>query len=425
MPAVVVLGTQWGDEGKGKITDYLASKANIVARYQGGNNAGHTIVIDNKKYALHLIPSGIFYDNKDCVMANGMVIDPRVLVDEIEYLKNAGFSVENLKISNRAHVILPYHNLLDKLQEEARGENAIGTTIKGIGPAYTDKAVRSGIRICDLIEPDTFAKKLKIEIKNKNEIITKIYNSQPVSFEDIYNEYIELAKRIQKHVVDTSKFLNENLEDGKNVLFEGAQGTMLDYDHGTYPYVTSSNPIGYCTGSGVGPKYIQEVIGVAKAYTSRVGSGVFPTELFNKIGEQIREIGNEYGTTTGRPRRVGWFDAVVVKHATRVAGVTGLVVNSLDVLSGLEFVKICIGYEYEGKLLTEYPASEKILNKCKPIYKQLPGWSEDITGIKSYSELPDNTKDYLKEIEELVGIPVKMFSFGPNRSQTINLKEIW
>ncbi len=425
MPAVIVLGTMWGDEGKGKITDYLANEANVVARYQGGNNAGHTIVIDGQKYALHLIPSGIFYDNKDCIMGNGMVIDPRVLVEEIEYLQNAGFNVKNLKISNRAHVVLPYHNLLDELQEEARGKNAIGTTKKGIGPAYTDKAIRSGIRICDLIEPDTFARKLKIQIDNKNEVITKIYNHKPISFEEIYREYIELANKIKKYVIDTSKFLNETLEDGKNVLFEGAQGTMLDYDHGTYPYVTSSNPIGYCTGAGVGPKYIQEVIGVAKAYTSRVGSGVFPTELFNDIGSQIREIGNEYGTTTGRPRRVGWFDAVVVKHATRVAGVTGLVVNSLDVLSGLEFVNICIGYEYNDKLLTEYPASEKILNECKPIYKKLPGWSEDITGTKSYSELPENTKNYLKEIEKLVGIPVKMFSFGPNRSQTIKLEKIW
>lgn len=425
MPAVIVLGTMWGDEGKGKITDYLANEANVVARYQGGNNAGHTIVIDNKKYALHLIPSGVFYDNKDCVMGNGMVIDPRVLVEEIEYLENAGFNVKNLKISNRAHVVLPYHNLLDELQEKARGKNAIGTTKKGIGPAYTDKAIRSGIRICDLIEPDTFAKKLKIQVDNKNEVITKIYNHEPISFDEIYMEYIELANKIKEFVIDTSRFLNETLENGNNVLFEGAQGTMLDYDHGTYPYVTSSNPIGYCTGSGVGPKYIQEVIGVAKAYTSRVGSGVFPTELFDDIGSQIREIGNEYGTTTGRPRRVGWFDAVVVKHATRVAGVTGLVVNSLDVLSGLEFVNICIGYEYNNELLKEYPASEKILNECKPIYKQLPGWSEDITGIKSYSELPENTKTYLKIIEELIGIPVKMFSFGPNRSQTINLEKIW
>ncbi len=425
MPAVVVLGTQWGDEGKGKITDFLASQADVIVRYQGGNNAGHTIVIDDVKYALHLIPSGIFYDDKDCVMANGMVIDPRVLVEEMEYLKDAGFKIDNLKISNRAHVILPYHNLLDELQEKSRGDNAIGTTKKGIGPAYTDKAIRSGIRVCDLIEEETFSNKLKLQLKNKNELITKIYDGEPLEYDEIYNEYIELAKIIKPYVIDTSKFINEKLENSKNVLFEGAQGTMLDYDHGTYPYVTSSNPIGYCTGAGVGPKYINEVVGVAKAYTSRVGSGAFPTELFDEVGDNIREVGKEYGTTTGRPRRIGWFDAVVVKHATRVAGVTGLVVNSLDVLSGIENIKMCIGYEYNGKFLDEYPASETILKKCKPVYKDLPGWKEDITKIKTYQELPENTKKYLKEIESYVDIPVKMFSFGPNRSQTIMLNKIW
>jgi len=425
MPAVVVLGTQWGDEGKGKITDYLADKADLIVRYQGGNNAGHTIVIEDTKYALHLIPSGIFYDDKDCVMANGMVIDPRVLVEEMEYLKNAGFKIDNLKISNRAHVILPYHNLLDELQEISRGDNAIGTTKKGIGPAYTDKAIRSGIRICDLIEEETFSKKLKVQLKEKNDIITKIYGGQPLNYDDIYYEYIKLANILKPFVADTSKFINEKLDMSKNVLFEGAQGTMLDYDHGTYPYVTSSNPIGYCTGAGVGPKHFKEVVGVAKAYTSRVGSGSFPTELLNEIGDSIRKIGNEYGTTTGRPRRVGWFDAVVVKHATRVAGVTGLVVNSLDVLSGLESVKICIGYEYNGNFLDEYPASETILKECKPVYKELPGWKEDITGIKTYEQLPVNTKKYLDEIENYINVPVKMFSFGPNRTQTIMLEKIW
>jgi adenylosuccinate synthase len=322
-------------------------------------------------------------------------------------------------------VILPYHNLLDELQEISRGDNAIGTTKKGIGPAYTDKAIRSGIRICDLIEEETFSKKLKLQLKEKNDVITKIYGGQPLNFDDIYNEYIKLANILKPYVTDTSKFINEKLDMSKNVLFEGAQGTMLDYDHGTYPYVTSSNPIGYCTGAGVGPKHFKEVIGVAKAYTSRVGSGSFPTELLNEIGNNIRKIGNEYGTTTGRPRRIGWFDAVVVKHATRVAGVTGLVVNSLDVLSGLESVKICIGYEYNGNFLDEYPASETILKECKPVYKELPGWNEDITGIKTYDELPVNTKKYLDEIENYINIPVKMFSFGPNRTQTVMLEKIW
>ncbi len=425
MPAVVVLGTQWGDEGKGKITDFLAKEAKIIARYQGGNNAGHTIVIEDKKYALHLIPSGVFYSDKLCVMGNGMVIDPKVLVKEINYLNKEGFSAKNLRISNRAHVVLPYHNLLDKLQEEARGDQAIGTTIKGIGPAYTDKAVRSGIRICDLIEEDTFAEKLKNQVIEKNEVITKIYNAEPLNYQDIYEEYAELAKVIAPYVIDSSALLNEYLEVGNRVLFEGAQGAMLDYDHGTYPYVTSSNPIGYCTGAGVGPKYFKEVIGVAKAYTSRVGSGSFPTELVDDIGDMIREVGKEYGTTTGRPRRIGWFDSVVVKHSTRVAGVTGLVVNSLDVLSGLDEVKICVGYRYKNQVIKEYPASDNVLRKCEPIYETLPGWKEDITAVKSLEELPANTIKYLTRIEELVGVKIKMFSIGPRRDQTVILNNIW
>jgi adenylosuccinate synthase len=425
MSAIVVLGTQWGDEGKGKITDFLAHDAKIIARYQGGNNAGHTIVIDQDKYALHLIPSGVFYPDKLCVMGNGMVIDPRVLVNEIKYLNEKGFSVKNLRISNRAHVVLPYHNVLDVLLEKARGEDAIGTTIKGIGPAYTDKAVRSGIRICDLIEEETFAKKLKTAIHEKNQVISKIYGGEKLNYENILEEYSALAKQIAPYVIDSSALLNEYLEVGNKVLLEGAQGAMLDYDHGTYPYVTSSNPIGYCVGAGIGPKYFKEVVGVAKAYTSRVGGGSFPTELMNETGEKIREVGKEYGTTTGRPRRIGWFDAVVVKHSTRVAGVTSLVVNSLDVLSGLDEVKICTGYKHNGRVIKEYPASENVLAKCEPVYEVLPGWKEDITGVKNYEELPFNTKKYLNRIEALVGVKIKMFSIGPRRDQTVILSKIW
>ncbi len=425
MSAIVVLGTQWGDEGKGKITDYMASRAQIVARYQGGNNAGHTIVIGEKRHALHLVPSGIFHNDKICVMGNGMVIDPRVLKQELEYIQGEGYSTTNLKISNRAHIILPYHNVLDELQEKARGDRAIGTTKKGIGPAYTDKAIRCGIRVCDLIEPETFAKKLRIMVEEKNIWITKVYQGEPVDYQEIYDEYSALADMIRPYVIDTSAFLNDELENGKKVVFEGAQGAMLDYDHGTYPYVTSSNPIGYCVGAGVGPKYIDEVIGVAKAYTSRVGEGVFPTELANEIGQQIREIGREYGTTTGRPRRVGWFDAVVVKHSCRVAGVTGMTINSLDVLAGLEEIKICVGYRYQDQIIKEYPASENILNACEPVYVTMAGWSEDITGVSRFEDLPVNVQNYLLTIQDLINVPIIMFSVGPERQQTAIIHRIW
>ncbi len=425
MSAVVVLGTQWGDEGKGKITDFLAQQAEIISRYQGGNNAGHTIVIGKKRHALRLIPSGIFYDDKICVLSNGMVIDPRVLKEELDYIQQEGYRTDQLKISNRAHIILPYHNVLDELQEEARGNRAIGTTKKGIGPAYTDKALRSGIRVCDFIEPDTFAQKLRQQVTEKNEWIVKIYNGHPVSYDEILDEYQALAELIRPFVVDTAAFLNEELGKGNKVLFEGAQGTMLDYDHGTYPFVTSSNPIGFCVGAGVGPRHIKEVIGVAKAYTSRVGQGVFPTEQNNSIGDLIRETGREYGTVTGRPRRVGWFDAVVVKHSCRVAGVTGLTINSLDVLSGLEKVKICTGYRHKGRVIQEYPASEKVLLACEPIYAELNGWTEDLTKITSYDQLPENVKEYLHFIENKVGVAVKMFSVGPERKQTVILDGVW
>ncbi len=420
MPSVVVVGTQWGDEGKGKITDYLSEKAEVIARYQGGNNAGHTIVFDGKKYKLHLIPSGIFYEDKVCVIGNGMVIDPRALVEELHYLHGHGISTEKLCISNRAHVILPYHLKLDALEEESKGANKIGTTRKGIGPAYMDKAARIGIRIADLLDPAQFKQKLESNLAEKNRILEKVYEVEGFRAEDIYQEYMALAEDIRPYVQDTSVVLNDALDGGKRVLFEGAQGVMLDIDQGTYPFVTSSNPIagGVCIGAGVGPTKINHVVGVAKAYTTRVGDGPFPTELHDQTGQQIREVGHEYGTTTGRPRRVGWFDSVVVRHARRVSGITDLSLNSIDVLTGIETLKICTAYEYQGKVLEEFPANLSQLAECQPIYEELPGWTEDISQVRSLDDLPENARHYVERVSQLTGIPLTIFSVGPDRDQT-------
>ncbi len=427
MSTLVIVGSQWGDEGKGKITDFLAEKAEVVARYQGGNNAGHTISINGKKYKVHLIPSGIFYQEKICVLGNGMVIDPKALVKEMEYITENGFSLANLKISNRAHVIMPYHIKQDILEEETKGKNKIGTTRKGIGPAYMDKAARMGIRIADLLDEEELREKLTRVLEEKNRIFVKIYNEDGFNVEDILNDLRPAIEKIRPFVVDTAKVLNDAIDQGKRVLFEGAQGVMLDIDQGTYPYVTSSNPVagGVTIGSGVGPTKIHQVIGVAKAYTTRVGDGPFPSELLNEIGDRIREVGNEYGTTTGRPRRVGWFDSVVVRHAARVSGITGLSLNSLDVLSGLETVKICTAYRYKGELITEYPATLNVLSKCEPAYEELPGWQEDITKVKSLEELPINARHYLERISQLTGVPISLFSVGPNRDQTILLRGVY
>jgi adenylosuccinate synthase len=420
MSSVVVVGTQWGDEGKGKITDYLSEKAEVVARYQGGNNAGHTIVFDGKKYKLHLIPSGIFYQDKVCVIGNGMVVDPKALVAELKYLYDHGVNTDNLVISNRAHVILPYHLKLDILEEESKGVNKIGTTKKGIGPAYMDKAARIGIRIADLLDKEEFERKLAINLKEKNRLFDKVYEVEGINIVDILEEYYEYGQQIAKYVKDTSVILNDSLDEGKRVLFEGAQGVMLDIDQGTYPFVTSSNPIagGVTIGSGVGPTKIHHVVGVSKAYTTRVGDGPFPTELNNEIGNQIREVGKEYGTTTGRPRRVGWFDSVVVRHARRVSGITDLSLNSIDVLTGIPTIKICVAYKYKGKNIEEFPASLKVLAQCEPVYEEFDGWNEDITGVKSLKELPENARHYLERISQLTGIPLSIFSVGPDRSQT-------
>ncbi|GIN92990.1 adenylosuccinate synthetase [Siminovitchia terrae] len=427
MSSVVVVGTQWGDEGKGKITDFLSENAEVIARYQGGNNAGHTIQFNSVTYKLHLIPSGIFYKDKISVIGNGMVVDPKALVQELAYLHGHSISTDNLRISNRAHVILPYHIKIDEVEEERKGANKIGTTKKGIGPAYMDKAARIGIRIADLLDREVFEEKLTRNLEEKNRLLERFYETKGFTLEEILDEYYEYGQQFKDYVCDTSVVLNDALDEGKRVLFEGAQGVMLDIDQGTYPFVTSSNPVagGVTIGSGVGPTKIDHVVGVCKAYTSRVGDGPFPTELKDEIGDQIREVGREYGTTTGRPRRVGWFDSVVVRHARRVSGLTDLSLNSIDVLTGIETVKICTAYDYKGTLIKEYPANLNILKDCKPVYEELPGWTENITGCRTLDELPANARHYLERVSQLTGVPLSIFSVGPDRSQTNIVKSVW
>ena len=427
MTSVVVVGTQWGDEGKGKITDFLSKKADIIARFSGGDNAGHTIKIGDETYKLHLIPSGIFYKEKASVMGNGMVINPKSLVTELKGLQERGIDTSNLRISNRAQVILPYHIYQDKVDEAERGEKKIGTTCKGIGPCYQDKIARMGIRIADLLDRDVFEEKLRENLEKKNRLFEKYYGVEGLKFEDIFEEYYGYGQELAQYVTDTSKVLNDILDEGGRVLFEGAQGVMLDVDHGTYPFVTSSNPVagGVTTGTGIGPSHVSRVVGVCKAYTSRVGDGPFPTELFDETGHHIREVGREYGTTTGRPRRVGWFDAVVVRHSRRVSGITDLALNSIDVLSGLETVKICTAYKYNGEIITEYPASLNVIKACEPVYEELPGWSEDITSVRTLDELPENARKYVERVVELTGINLMTFSVGPAREQTNIVNPIW
>ncbi len=426
MTGVVVIGTQWGDEGKGKITDFLSRKANAIVRYQGGDNAGHTIKNEGHVYKLRLIPSGILYADKFSILGNGVVINPESLVAEIAHIHAESLSTDKFVISNRAHLILPYHIALDKAQEIYRGANKIGTTNRGIGPAYMDKASRSGIRMADLLERDVFAEKLAENLKLKNDLLTKVYHQAPLSFDDIFEKFYQYGQQLTPFVQDTSVLIDETARQGGNVLFEGAQGVMLDLDQGTYPYVTSSNPAGgVSVGAGVGPSEIDHVVGVAKAYTSRVGDGPFPTEQLNETGDFIREAGHEYGVVTKRPRRIGWFDAVVIRHARRVAGLTDLCLNSIDVLTGLPTVKICVGYRLNDETIDRYPASLTELAKCKPIYEELPGWTEDITQAKALSDLPINAQNYLKRIAELTGVPLATFAVGPDRHQTVILRDVW
>ena len=427
MSSIVVVGTQWGDEGKGKITDFLAEQADVIARFSGGNNAGHTIQFGGETYKLHLVPSGIFYKDKLAVIGNGVVVDPVALLKELDGLNERGISTDNLRISNRAQVILPYHLAQDEYEERRRGDNKIGTTKKGIGPAYVDKAQRIGIRMADLLEKETFERLLKENIEYKNAYFKGMFNETCPTFDEIFDEYYAAGQRLKDYVTDTAKILDDaNVADEK-VLFEGAQGVMLDIDHGTYPFVTSSNPVAgnVTVGTGVGPTSVSKVIGVCKSYTSRVGDGPFPTELFDEDGHHIREVGREYGTTTGRPRRVGWFDSVVLRHSRRVSGITDLSINSIDVLTGLDTVKICTAYELDGEKITEYPANLDQLRRCKPIFEELPGWTEDITGCRSLDELPENARNYLERISELCGVHISIFSVGPDREQTNLLEQLW
>ena len=427
MSSIVIMGSQWGDEGKGKMTDWLAQKADMIVRYQGGNNAGHTIAFNGKTYKLQLIPSGIFEPQKINVIGNGVVVNPKALLNELQMLKDAGVTPLNLKISSRAHLILPYHIQLDIAQEKQRGDQKVGTTHNGIGPAYMDKAARIGIRMCDLLEKDTFATKLKENLAQKNALFEKIYDEETFDFDSLFNEYYEYGQQLKDYVTDTSVLVNEAIDAGKNVLFEGAQGIMLDLDHGTYPYVTSSNPVvgGALAGAGVGPQSLTKMVGVCKAYSTRVGEGPFPTELTNETGDWVREKAHEYGTVTGRPRRIGWFDAVAMRHAKRVSGMNCLSLNLLDIFTGLKKVKICTAYMLDGKQIDYYPASLKELERCEPVYEEFDGWTEDISTVTEYDQLPANAKKYLKRIEELTGLQLMTISVGPSREQTITLKDAW
>ena len=428
MKTVAIVGSQWGDEGKGKVIDYLATQADVVVRGQGGNNAGHTLVVEGKKFALRLIPSGVLNSKTINVIGNGIVFDPKGFLEEIETLNKEGIDTSNIKVSDRAHVVFPYHKELDALAEEARGANKIGTTKKGIGPCYMDKTERSGIRICDLMDKDIFAQKLKLQIDAKNKLVQGVYGKEAMfDFETIYNEYLGYAEIIREHVADTSVIVYDAIKAGKKVLFEGAQGTLLDLDLGTYPYVTSSHPTsgGFAIGAGVGPNMIKDVVGIVKAYTTRVGEGPFVTELDNEVGERIRTQGREFGTVTGRARRCGWFDAVIVKYAARVNGITSISFMLLDVLSGFDKINICTGYKMGDKIITDFPASLEDLAKCEPVYEVLDGWNDDLTKVEKYEDLPENAKKYIARIEELVGVSIDMVSVGPNRAQTIIRKNIF
>ncbi|MCT7706240.1 MAG: adenylosuccinate synthase [Lactobacillus iners] len=427
MTVVAVVGSQWGDEGKGKMTDYLSQSADMTVRSNGGNNAGHTIAFGGKTFKMRLIPSGIFEAKKETVIGNGVVINPEVLLDEIKYLEDNGINTDKLAISNRAHIVMPYDILQDVYQEEAKGANKVGTTKNGIGPTYMDKASRIGIRMCDLLEKDTFEEKLRFNLNEKNALFVNVYGKEALKFEDIFEKYWKFGQELKKYVTDTSVIVNDAIDNDDKVLFEGAQGVMLDIDQGTYPFVTSSSTVtgGIATGIGIGPSKVDTVIGICKAYTTRVGAGPFPTELLDETGNYIRETGHEYGTVTGRPRRVGWFDSVALRHSKRVAGIDALSLNILDVFSGLKTVKIAVAYELDGQKIDYYPASLKELERCKPIYEELPGWNEDITKVTKLEDLPENARHFLSRVSELVGVPLVTVSVGPDREQTIVLKNPW
>jgi adenylosuccinate synthase len=420
MPATVVIGAQWGDEGKGKVANLLAQDADVIVRYQGGNNAGHTIVIGDERFALSLVPSGVIYPSVTPVIGNGCVIDPEVLLDEMDALSARGVNPGQLRLSGNAHLIMPYHRKLDAVRERYLGRNQIGTTKRGIGPAYTDKYSRQGIRVQDLFDPGIFAAKLEAVLREKNQILSRVYNTLPMDAGPIADEYLGYAERIGPLVADTSLLVWNAIKAGKKVVFEGAQGVLLDIDHGTYPFVTSSNPIsgGALTGTGVGPKDIDAVLGIAKAYISRVGSGPFPTELDDEVGERMVQVGGEYGTVTGRRRRCGWLDMVALRYSVRVGGITELALMKLDVLSGFPTVRIATSYQAGGETFNDFPRQQRVLYDCVPVYEDLDGWEEDISGIRSMDDLPAAARRYVQRVEEMAGVPVTMVSVGPDREAT-------
>ncbi|MGD1712587.1 adenylosuccinate synthase [Dapis sp. BLCC M172] len=425
MANVIVIGAQWGDEGKGKITDLLSKSADVVVRYQGGVNAGHTVVVEGQTFKLHLIPSGILYPDTECIIGSGTVIDPKVLIEELDQVEGLGISTANLMISQAAHVTMPYHRLIDKASEERRGSQKIGTTGRGIGPTYADKSERTGIRIIDLISPERLREQVHWTVNYKNVILEKLYNLSPLDPEEVVKEYLEYADRLRPHVIDASLKIYNAIQQRRNILFEGAQGTLLDLDHGTYPYVTSSNPVagGACVGTGVGPTMIDRVIGVAKAYTTRVGEGPFPTEAKDEIGEILGDRGAEFGTTTGRKRRCGWFDAVIGRYAVRINGMDCMAITKLDVLDELDEIQVCVAYDMEGERCEDFPSSSIQLAKCQPIYQTLPGWKQSTVDCRTLEDLPKEALDYLRFLAELMKVPIAIVSLGASRDQTIVVED--
>jgi adenylosuccinate synthase len=423
VPATVVVGTQWGDEGKGKFTDLFARDQHLVVRYQGGHNAGHTLVVDGESFKLQLVPSGILYPHITPVIGNGVVVDPRVLIAELDMLEGKGVDTSKLKISGNAHLILPYHQELDKLTERRLGKNKVGTTKRGIGPAYADKAARVGLRVQDLLDPKIFRQKLEVALKEKNAIFAKVFNQLPLDGDAIADEYLNIcAPRLAPMITDSVNLIHESLEAGENVLLEGAQATFLDLDHGTYPFVTSSNPVagGACTGAGIGPRYIDRVVGIAKAYTTRVGSGPFPTELTDEIGDALIEIGHEYGTNTGRRRRTGWCDVVMLRHAVRLNSLSEIALTKLDVFDTFDSVKVCIAYELNGETFTHLPYHQSVLHEVTPVYAEFPGWKTDISSVTTREGLPKEALDYVTFLQEQIGVPIGLVGVGPGRDQYLN-----
>lgn len=429
MPSVIVIGAQWGDEGKGKITDYLASQADMVLRCQGGSNAGHTVVVDGKKYALHLTPCGILNPNTVNVVGNGVVLDLKVVLDEIRELNAQGFSTKNLVLSEKAHLIMPYHYLMDDYQESLKGDKKIGTTRRGIGPAYMDKTARQGIRLLDLMAWEPFLEKLDYNLKEKNVIFAHagLPTIEGEAREKLIAEFAEYRELVKPYVGETVYLVNDALKAGKKLLFEGAQGSLLDVDHGTYPFVTSSNTVaaGSCSGVGIGPTAVNRVLGIAKAYCTRVGAGPFPTELIDDMGVKLRSLGNEFGVTTGRPRRVGWFDSVVVRYSALVNGMTDLCITKLDILDSLPEIKVCTAYSYKGQIIDKLPSTLEELAHCTPVYETLPGWQQDTTGCRMFRELPINAQKYILRLEELVGVPISIVAVGASRENTIVRTEMF